>query len=109
MKRFGQVIGIRPECIEDYKAHHAAIWPEIAQAILDAGITNYSIYLRDNTLFSYYEYVGPEDDYQQRMAAMAQAPRMREWWDLMEAMQVPRPDRRPGEWWASMEEVLYLG
>ena len=42
------------------------------------------------------------------MRALAAAPWMREWWDLMEPMQIPDPARRPGEWWASMEEVFHL-
>jgi L-rhamnose mutarotase len=41
------------------------------------------------------------------MRALAAAPRMREWWDLMEAMQIPLPDRRAGEWWAEMDEVFH--
>ncbi len=107
MKRFGQVLGIRPECVDDYKRHHARIWPEIERAIRDAGIRNYSIFLRGERLFGYFEYTGPEDEYEQRMAVLAEAPRMREWWDLMEAMQVPDPKRAPGTWWSDMEEVFH--
>ena len=39
--------------------------------------------------------------------ALAEAPRMREWWDLMEAMQIPHPRRQPGAWWAAMDEVFH--
>jgi len=107
MRRFGQVLGIRPDCIDEYRRHHARIWPEIEQAIREAGIRNYSIFLRGDRLFGYYEYVGPEDEYEARMETLAAAPRMREWWDLMEAMQVPDPDRAPGTWWSDMEEVFH--
>ncbi len=107
MRRFGQVLGIRPECIAEYKRYHAKIWPEIERAIRDAGIRNYSIYLQGNQLFGYYEYTGPEHEYASRMQALAAAPRMREWWDVMEAMQVPDPDREPGTWWTEMEEVFH--
>jgi L-rhamnose mutarotase len=106
VKRFGQELGIRPECIDVYRQHHAKIWPEIARAIRDAGIRDYSIFLRGNRLFAYYEYTGPDEEYEARMEALAQAPRMREWWDLMEPMQVPDPDRAPGTWWSDMEEVF---
>lgn len=107
MRRFGQVLGIRPECIEEYKRYHARIWPEIERAIREAGIRNYSIFLRGNQLFGYYEYVGPDAELEARMQALAGAPRMREWWDLMEAMQVPDPEREPGTWWSDMEEVFH--
>jgi L-rhamnose mutarotase len=107
VKRCGQTLGIRPECIETYRRYHAKIWHEIEEAIRDAGIRNYSIFLRGEQLFAYYEYVGPEDEYQMRMEALAQAPRMREWWDTMEPMQIPDPDRDPGTWWSDMSEVFH--
>jgi L-rhamnose mutarotase len=107
MRRFGQVLGIRSESIDEYRRYHAKIWPEIEQAIRDAGIRNYSIFLRRDRLFAYYEYVGPAEEYERRMEGLGQAPRMREWWDLMEAMQVPDPQREPGTWWSDMEEVFH--
>jgi L-rhamnose mutarotase len=109
MRRFGQVLGIRTECIADYKRYHAEIWPEIERAIHAAGIRNYSIFLRGDQLFGYYEYVGPDDELEARMDVLAEAPRMREWWDVMEAMQVPDPSREPGTWWSDMEEVFHQG
>ena len=107
MKRFGQLIGLRPEVLEEYKRHHAAVWPEILAAIREAGIRNYSIFHFRGQLFAYYEYVGPESEYEARMRALARAPRMREWWDIMDAAQLPVAGRQPGEWWASLEEVFH--
>lgn len=116
VRRFGQRLGLREQCYEDYCRHHRRIWPEIESAIRAAGIRNYSIYCfaagsaaegSDYELFGYYEYVGPPADYAARMEALAAAPRMREWWDLMEAMQIPHPRRAPGTWWAEMEEVFH--
>jgi L-rhamnose mutarotase len=107
MRRFGQVLGLDRARLEEYRRHHARIWPEVAAAIRAAGIRNYSIYYRDGQLFGYFEYHGPEAEYEARMQALARAPRMREWWDLMESMQIPVPGRAPGEWWASMEELFH--
>ena len=107
MRRFGQVLGIDPARIDEYKRYHASIWPEIARAIHDAGIRNYSIFLHGEQLFGYYEYTGPHAELEARMEALAAAPRMREWWDIMEAMQVPDPDRPPGTWWTTMEELFH--
>ena len=107
MRRFGQVLGLRAQDLDRYRRHHARIWPEIATAIEAAGIRNYSIFHRAGQLFAYYEYVGPEAEYEARMAALAGAPRMREWWDLMEPMQIPDPDRPEGTWWSDMEEVFH--
>ena len=107
MKRFGQVLGLRPERLEEYKSYHRQIWPEIARAIHAAGIRNYSIYYREGELFAYYEYVGPDDEYEARMQELAEAPRMREWWNIMEPMQIPDPEREPGSWWSPMKEVFH--
>lgn len=107
MRRFGQVLGVRTECLAEYERHHERIWPEIEHAIREAGIRNYSIFHRGGQLFAYYEYVGPEDEYDARMQTLAEAPRMREWWDLMEPMQIPDPARKPGTWWSDMAEVFH--
>lgn len=105
--RHGQRLALHPEHLAEYRRHHARIWPEIAAAIHAAGIRNYTIFHFHGELFGYYEYVGPRDDYAARMTELAAAPRMREWWDLMESMQSPDPRRRPGEWWAEMDEVFH--
>ena len=107
MKRFGQLLGLRPEKLEEYKRYHVSIWPEIAKAIREAGIRNYSIYHFRGQLFAYFEYAGPAAEYEARMKTLAAAPRMREWWDVMEPMQVPLEGRKPGAWWADMEEVFH--
>ena len=107
MKRHGIRLGVRAECLAEYTRYHVRIWPEIEAAIYAAGIRNYSIFHFQGELFGYYEYVGPPEQYAERMRTLAAAPRMREWWDIMEAMQIPHPARQPGEWWAAMEEVFH--
>ncbi|GDY01897.1 hypothetical protein LBMAG49_12260 [Planctomycetota bacterium] len=107
MMRFGQRLGVLPERLAEYVRYHVRIWPEIEAAIASAGIRNYSIYHLAGELFSYYEYIGPPTEYAARMATLADAPRMREWWDIMMAMQVPHPLRQQGQWWAQMDEVFH--
>jgi L-rhamnose mutarotase len=109
--RYGSVIGLRAEKLDEYKKLHAAIWPEIAKLLHEVNIRNYSIYLRKLPdgkyyLFAYYEYVGK--DYKADMARMAADPAMKRWWVLTDPCQEPLPDRKPGEWWASMEEAFHL-
>ncbi len=106
MKRFGQIIGVKPEQFEKYKAYHAAVWPEILEMIKKCNISNYSIFHKDGLLFAYMEYTG--DDFADDMAKMAADPKTREWWQVMEPMQKPLPDRAKGEWWANMDEVFHL-
>lgn len=106
MQRFGQVIKIDPEKIEAYKAYHASPWPEINAMISACNIRNYSIFLKDDYLFAYMEYVG--DDFSADMAKMAADPKTLEWWDIMKPLQRPIETRNEGEWWADMEEVYHL-
>ena len=62
MKRFGQVIGVKPEKFQEYVDAHAAVWPEVLDMITQCNIKNYSIYHHNNTLFSYFEYHGDDFD-----------------------------------------------
>jgi L-rhamnose mutarotase len=105
MQRYGLVIKVRPEKLEEYKRLHAAAWPGVLKMIHDCNIRNYSIYLKDGYLFGYFEYVG--SNYQADMAKMAADPVTQEWWKLTDPCQKGLPTRQPGEWWASMEEVFH--
>ena len=107
MKRYGSVIGLRPEQMAEYKRLHAAVWPDILAQIRRSNIRNYSIFLREpeNLMFAYFEYVGT--DYAADMAAMAADPKTQEWWALCGPMQQPLETREPGEWWAAAEEVFH--
>lgn len=105
MKRYGSVIEVRPERLEEYKRLHAAAWPGVLKMITACNIRNYSIYYRDGLLFSYFEYVG--DNYDADMARMAADPETQRWWDVCKPCQSPLPHRAEGEWWADMEEVFH--
>lgn len=108
--RYGMVIGVREEKIEEYKRLHAAVWPDVLKMIAACNMRNYSIYLRrlpdgKYYLFSYFEYIGT--DYEADMARMAADPVTQEWWKHCEPCQAPLDDRAEGEWWATMEEVFH--
>ncbi len=110
MKRYGMVIGLNEEKIDEYKRLHAAVWPDVLKKIAECNIRNYSIYLRKmpdgkHYLFSYFEYVG--EDYDADMAAMADDETTQKWWTHCIPCQAPLPDLAEGEWWASMEEVFH--
>ncbi len=111
MKRYGMVIGLRPERIEEYRKLHAAVWPDVLRMIRECHIHNYSIYLRQlddgqHYLFSYFEYVG--QDFAADMAKMAADRITQKWWSCCKPCQQPLAERAPDEWWASMEEVFHL-
>lgn len=106
MRRFGQIIKVKEEYLEKYKALHSNPWPEVNEMIKKCNIQNYSIYYRGGYLFSYYEYVG--DNYEEDMKKMADDPRTQEWWKETDPCQTPVEFAKEGEWWAEMEEVYHL-
>lgn len=105
VKRYGSVIKIRPEKLEEYKELHANPWPGVLEQITKSNIRNYSIYLKDGYLFSYFEYTG--NDFEADMAEMAKDSVTQAWWKLTDPCQEPLSTRAEGEWWASMEEVFH--
>lgn len=107
MRRMGRVIKLKPEVIAEYKRIHAAVWPEILDAIRASNVRNYTIFLKEpeNILFAYWEYHGT--DYEADMQQAAEAPRMKEWWAITDPMQFPFETRKPGEWWADLEDVFH--
>lgn len=106
MKRYGSIIGVKPEKLEEYKKLHAAVWPAVLSMISDCNIHNYSIYLKNDMLFSYYEYIG--SDYEADMQRMAADPVTQDWWKLCNPCQQPVEGAANGEWWAAMEEVFHV-
>lgn len=111
IQRHAYVIGIKKECIPEYKKLHAATWPGVLKLIRDCHITNYSIYLAEVKpdefyLFSYLEYTG-DDMKQETDAKMKNDPTTKEWWKHTDPLQSPVPTRKPGEWWHEMEEVFH--
>lgn len=105
MKRYGQIIGVKPGDFERYKKYHAAVWPDILDMIKKCNIRNYSIFHKDNMLFAYFEYTG--SNFEADMAKMAADEKTQQWWAIMEPMQDPVATRAKGEWWADMEEVFH--
>lgn len=110
MKRFGSVVALRDDKIEEYRRLHAAVWPGVLEAIGAHHLRNYSIYLRKlpdgrTYLFSYFEYAGK--DFDADMARLAADPVTQEWWAVCKPCHEPFADRAPGEWWAGMEEVFH--
>ena len=110
LTRYGSVIGLRPDKLEEYKEMHAAVWPGVLKQIKECNIHNYSIYLGELEkdqyyLFAYFEYTG--DDFEADMAKMAEDETTQRWWKHTDPQQIPIPTRKEGQWWASMEEVFH--
>ncbi len=78
MKRFIFHSELKQEKIEDYVELHAKPWPELIELITRCNIHNYSISIKGNELYTYYEYTG--NNYEADMSLMDESPIMQEWW-----------------------------
>ncbi|WP_391570998.1 L-rhamnose mutarotase [Cohnella sp.] len=105
-QRFGSLIRVKEDKLEEYKRLHAKVWPDVLRMIKECHIENYSIYYKDGFLFSYFEYTGT--DFDADSGRMAADPITQQWWDVCKPCQQPLETRAEGEWWASMEEVFHL-
>ncbi|MFF3145361.1 L-rhamnose mutarotase [Streptomyces sp. NPDC057927] len=105
-RRIGSVILLRPEKAEEYIRLHRDVPEAVLATLRQAHITNYSIFLRDGTLFAYYEYTG--DDYASDMAAIAADPDTQKWWTLTDPCQLPPASAGENERWVEAEEVFHL-
>jgi L-rhamnose mutarotase len=50
MERICFLLQVRPDRLEEYKKRHTHVWPEMLQALSEAGWHNYSLFLRDDGL-----------------------------------------------------------
>ena len=105
-RRIAQAIRLRPEAREEYLRLHASVWSEVEAMITAANIRNYTIYLLNDLLFSYYEYVG--DDYDADMSRIAADPATRRWWKLTDPCQERLPGTPDGRQWQELPEVWHM-
>ena len=106
MKRYGQLIKVKPDRLTEYRELHRAVWPSVLKKIRECNIRNYSIFFRDGILYSYFEYTGK--NFASDMALMAADPETQRWWALTGPCQEPVDTAGEGEWWVDMEEVFHL-
>jgi L-rhamnose mutarotase len=67
LQRVCFLLNVRPDKLEEYKARHRVVWPEMIQALRDSGWRNYSLFLReDGLLVGYLETA----DFQEAVASM---------------------------------------
>jgi len=106
IQRLGAVIGLAEESAEEYIRLHAAVWPDVLEALRRANVTNYSIFRRDGLLFSYMEYRGSDLDAD--MASIANDPATKRWWDVVMPLQRTMRSSPDEDWWSPMDEVFHL-
>ena len=104
MQRVCFQLQVKPDRLAEYRERHAAVWPEMLQAIADSGRHNYSLFLRDDgLLIGYYETASVEAS----QAALAVDPRTVAWEAEMADFFVAL-DGRPDQNSLTLPEVFNL-
>lgn len=106
--RYGMVIGLHAEKIEQYKKLHKAVWPQVLDVISRNGVRNFTIFLKEpeNLLFGVFDFDGT--DYAEAARRIDAEPVVQDWYRLTEPCQKPLEGRHQGEWWAFMENVFHM-
>ena len=104
MKRVGFQFKVRADRLADYKEQNKSVWPEMLQALREAGWHNYSLFLRpDGLIFGYFE---TEESLSAAQAKMGASEVNTRWQQFM----APFTDAnaRPDETFLELEEYFHL-
>jgi L-rhamnose mutarotase len=105
MQRVCFLLKVKPERLEEYKLRHAAVWPDMLEALRQTGWRNYSLYLRDDGLLvGYLE----TPDFAAALKGMAEREVNARWQREMGAFFEALEGRRPDEGMLPLEEVFHL-
>lgn len=105
MQRVCFLLRIKPDRIEEYKERHAAVWPEMLQALSESGWHNYSLFLRpDGLLVGYFE----TPDLEAARAAMSKQEVNKRWQEDMAPFFEKLEGRHADEAMMKLEEVFHL-
>lgn len=92
MKTVAFKMKLKQGTVSEYRKRHDEIWPELSEAIREAGISDYSIFLDEETLtlFAVQKQSDPA-----KAAALPDLPIVRKWWDSMAPLMEVNSDNSP--------------
>ena len=88
---------------EVYKKRHDELWPELHQLLKEAGVSEYSIFLDEetSTLFAFQKVSGEGGSQD-----LGQTEIVQKWWAFMSGIMKCNPDNSPVT--VPLEEVFYM-
>ena len=97
-----------PEVIRQYRAYHAAVWPEVTESLKQVGFRAARIYLLGRRLVMILQVDDDFDGAEASRRHRAAHPRILEWEEMMDRFQ-ERPAGTAGSGkWAPMERIWEL-
>lgn len=103
MNRLAFKMTLKPGQKQEYIKRHNEIWPELAALLKEAGVSEYSIFLDEETniLFAFQKVSGAAGSQD-----LASKPIVQKWWDYMADLMEVNPDNSPVS--KELEEVFYM-
>lgn len=103
MKRLAFKMHLNEGQKEEYKKRHNEIWPELKSLLKEAGVSEYSIFLDEetNTLFAFQKVIGDGGSQD-----LGQTETVKKWWKFMADIMETNPDNSPLT--KELEEVFYM-
>jgi L-rhamnose mutarotase len=83
---------LNPGQQEEYKRRHDAIWPELVQALHEAGVSDYSIFLDEQTNHLFAVLKRPRNH---TMDELPKTEIVQRWWRMMADIMETAPDNSP--------------
>jgi L-rhamnose mutarotase len=102
--RYAFMLHLRPGTADAYEAAHRTVWPEMLALLKEAGISEYSIYRRDELLILALR----ADDFDATWSRIENHPVNLRWQAAMQPYFAPIQGLRPGERFPMLAEVFYL-
>lgn len=92
MERLAFKMKLKPGCQEEYRRRHAQVWPEILHLLKETGVSDYSIFLDEETdiLFAVQKVSGESNSQQLGHVEVQQR-----WWSYMADIMEVNPDDSP--------------
>lgn len=104
MQRVAFLLRLKDDVGAAYDQAHQQVWPEMLDLLKRAGISEYSIFRRDNLLFLYMHV----EDFEATWSRIEHDPVNLKWQTAMGEYFAPTQETREGERFPMMPEVFYL-
>ncbi|HEY0828546.1 MAG TPA: L-rhamnose mutarotase [Bacilli bacterium] len=103
MARYMFMWQCRPGTEQEYIDRHKAVWPGVLKALKDAGLSNFSTFMKGNQLYGFIE----ADDFKKSWALFQADPETQRWEKYMGEILIT--DVTQGEMEVNGNEVFRLG
>jgi L-rhamnose mutarotase len=92
VQRNAFIMQLKPGTEAEYKQRHDDIWPELAEELRKAGVSDYSIYLDEETLTLFAVQKLSDDNTADNLA---NTEIVKKWWAYMADLMETNPDHSP--------------